>query len=112
MEDERFFAVGVSPDGSKVFATGTSGVTTSVEGTSVRVSDVLTVARSAQSGDHLWAARFRDSQNPGSRDAGVDLAVSPTGHVHVLSQLSTSRNSSIPTLTSFRNEAGVLSYPG
>jgi hypothetical protein len=111
LEDERLFAVEVSPDGSTAFATGISGISTSVEGTSVRTGDVVTVAVATQSGTQRWAARFRDPEHQGSRDAGVGLAVSPSGsHVHVLAQLSTSRSSTAPALASFRNEAGLLSY--
>jgi hypothetical protein len=66
-DDDKAAALGVSPDGSVVFVTGTSGTTTG--------NAYATVAYDASSGDELWATRFKGS---GSSDARA-LGVSPDG---------------------------------
>jgi len=62
-------AVGVSPDGSRVFVTGSSGPPDS--------PDYLTIAYSASDGSQLWLQR---SDGPGhAADTASGLAVSPDG---------------------------------
>jgi len=60
----------VSPDGSKVFITATSGATFVGE-------DFITVAYDAASGSRIWFERYDGP--PGDSDAATDLAVSPDG---------------------------------
>jgi WD40 repeat protein len=63
-------SVGVSPDGSLVFVTGSSdGGTTSY--------DYVTFAYDAKGGERVWAARYNRSGN--SYDEVLALAVSPDG---------------------------------
>lgn len=67
------FAVAVSPDGSKVFVTGASGVTGSTYDSSMQ-----TLAYDAATGTSLWTARWGDA--PGSQgNAGGAVVVSPDG---------------------------------
>jgi PQQ-like domain len=72
------FSIGVSPDGSRVFVTGTSW------GGASRF-DFATVAYNATTGAQLWASRFNDRTN--NSDTALSLAVSPTGNaVYVTGQ--------------------------
>jgi len=64
-------AVAVSPDGSTVFVTGTSG-----EG---RTRKFATLAYAADTGATRWTATYLGSQNPGQFGAGRALAVSADG---------------------------------
>src|SRR6266550_7674154 len=64
------YALGVSPDGSKVFVTGTSrGLTSDV--------DYATVAYDASTGDRLWVRRYNGTANV--FDYAFALAVAPDG---------------------------------
>jgi hypothetical protein len=62
------YALGVSPDGSRVFVTGASGGSTGS-------SDYATVAYDASTGATLWSRRYT---RPGN-EVAVDLGVSPDG---------------------------------
>jgi hypothetical protein len=62
-------ALGVSPDGSTVFVTGTSDAAQAL-------SDYATVAYDASTGHRVWTARFDDGD---SRDSVLALGVSPDG---------------------------------
>ena len=62
-------AVGVSPDGSKVFVTGQSNTSAS--------SDYATVAYDAATGTQLWAKRYNGPAN--FFDGANALGVSPDG---------------------------------
>jgi outer membrane protein assembly factor BamB len=65
------YSVAVSPDGTKVFVTGTSAGSTSYGG------DYATVAYDAVTGSELWAKRYN---GPGNRDdLANSVAVSPDG---------------------------------
>ena len=64
-------ALGVSPDGSAVFVTGTS------EGNDGADPDYVTVAYEASTGDMLWATRYAGPG--GDRDTPTALEVSPDG---------------------------------
>jgi hypothetical protein len=66
-DDDKAAALGVSPDGSVVFVTGSSG--------SVNGYDYATVAYEASTGDELWVRRYT---RPGSSDVRA-LDVSPDG---------------------------------
>jgi hypothetical protein len=68
--DDRPYAVGVSPDSSKVFVTGY----TSRDATNV---DFATLAYAADSGARLWLRTF--SSPTSTRDESVALAVGPGG---------------------------------
>jgi hypothetical protein len=65
-------ALGVSPDGSKVFVTGESPGSSSGD-------DYATVAYDASSGAKLWVKRYNGPGN--SRDDATALGVSPDGAV-------------------------------
>jgi hypothetical protein len=62
-------AVGVSPDGSKVFVTGSSGA--------AGAADYATVAYDASTGTQLWAKRYNGPAN--GVDEALALRVSPDG---------------------------------
>jgi len=68
-EDDAI-SVGVSPDGSKVFVTGTSFTMESG-------SDYATLAYDASTGAKLWVKRFNSSAN--DEEDAYSLAVSPDG---------------------------------
>ncbi len=77
------FGLGISPDGSRVFATGQSGA----EGRGVQRQniDYATVAFDARSGQRLWASRYAGPMR--GENLPFDLAVSPTGdRVYVTGQ--------------------------
>jgi WD40 repeat protein len=64
-------AVGVSPDGSRVFVTGTSW------GGDVTADDYATLAYDAASGDQLWVTRYNGPGN--TPDGATALGVGPDG---------------------------------
>src|SRR5207253_1313532 len=64
-------AVGVSPDGSRVFVTGS--VPDAAGG---YISDIATLAYTADTGDGLWTII---EDHPGTNEKAVDLAMSPAG---------------------------------
>jgi WD40 repeat protein len=70
--DDEAVAVAVSPDGGKVFVTGSS------EGTSSGL-DYATVAYRASTGARLWAKRYNGPGN--GDDSAASLAVSPNGQM-------------------------------
>jgi DNA-binding beta-propeller fold protein YncE len=60
------YAIGVSPDNSRVFVTGTSH------------TDFGTIAYDAATGSELWRARY-SGPAPAGADVAIDLGVSPDG---------------------------------
>ena len=67
------FVVAVSPDGSKVFVTG------SIEGTTLQTTDFATLAYGTSSGAPLWLSRY---DGPAAKsDLAHGLAVSPDGAI-------------------------------
>ncbi len=69
-QNEQARAVGVAPDGSRVFVTGSGDGTGTGE-------DFVTVAYDAATGSQAWFARYNEASN--WRDYGESLAVSPDG---------------------------------
>lgn len=67
------YAVGVSPDGSTVFVSGTTVYGSSKPGHSA------TLAYEAVTGNKKWVATYISSSNPDQRDRATRLAVSPDG---------------------------------
>jgi hypothetical protein len=65
------YALGVSPDGSEVFVTG------SIAGSMSDVEDYATVAYDAATGAEHWVTRYHGPSN--SMDIPYDLGVSPDG---------------------------------
>src|SRR5919109_1235486 len=65
------FDVGVSPDGSTVFVTGTTKLG--------KPSDAATLAYNASTGATKWISTYQSSDNLLQRDQGTRLAVSPDG---------------------------------
>jgi sugar lactone lactonase YvrE len=55
--------VAISPDGTRVYATGTAGVPGQGHGQATGAGDYATVAYSATTGDQLWDARFNGASN-------------------------------------------------
>jgi len=69
---DEAYSVAVSPDGSRVYVTGTS-----IGGTFVVIEDYATVAYDAATGTPLWVRRY---DGPGSQfDLAYSVAVSPDG---------------------------------
>ena len=64
-------AVAASPDGTKVFVTGSS------DGPNLGISDYATLAYDAATGEKLWLRRYNGPAN--HSDLAYDLAVSPDG---------------------------------
>jgi hypothetical protein len=83
--DDAATAIGVSPDGSKVFVTGSSVA-------SVSGSDYATIAYDASSGARIWFRRFNGPLS-NSIDTASALAVSPDGSKVYVSGLSEYNNS-------------------
>ena len=69
--DDGAYALGVSPDGSRVFVTGTSA------GSGVGFTDYLTVAYNAATGHRSWVKRYKGPAN--GDDTPFALGVSPDG---------------------------------
>jgi hypothetical protein len=67
------YAVGISPDGSTVFVTGTTNYG------SDRPSHFATLAYDASAGTEKWVATYGSSSNPDQGDRATRLAVSPDG---------------------------------
>jgi hypothetical protein len=67
--DDAANAIGVSPDGQRVFVTGTSG----------RDDDFATVAYDATTGERLWVTRYAPRDGGGYADVAAELGVSPDG---------------------------------
>jgi outer membrane protein assembly factor BamB len=72
--DDYACCVASSPDGSRVFVTGSAGGTTS---SPYRTFDIETIAYRASTGRELWTARFGDRL--GANDYASSIAVSPDG---------------------------------
>jgi hypothetical protein len=87
--EEGAWALGVSPDGSRVFVTG--------EVSGFGGTDYATVAYDAATGALLWAKRF--DSTAGAGDVATALAVSPDGsEVFVTGQSATARGIDYVTL--------------
>ena len=71
-EADRARALGVSPDGSTVFVTGSSTGRTND-------GEYATVAYDAATGAQLWARRYQGSVDVGDFSGASDLGVSPDG---------------------------------
>ena len=67
--DDAASSIGVSPDGSRVFVTGTSGAG----------DDLATVAYDAVTGSQQWVTRYAPPDGGGYFDGAGELGVSPDG---------------------------------
>jgi WD40 repeat protein len=65
------YAVATSPDGTKVFVTGSS------DGVDLAISDYATLAYDAATGENLWLRRYNGPGN--NSDSAYAVAVSPDG---------------------------------
>ena len=79
--DDAAFSVAVSPDGGRVFVTGSSG------------GDYATVAYQAVTGTQLWDMRFNGPSNPRDGGGGIAVAVSPGGRTVFVTGTSSKPNS-------------------
>jgi DNA-binding beta-propeller fold protein YncE len=79
--DDAAFSVAVSPDGGRVFVTGSSG------------GDYATVAYQAATGTQLWVMRFNGPSNPEDGGGGIAVAVSPGGRTVFVTGTSSKPNS-------------------
>jgi DNA-binding beta-propeller fold protein YncE len=72
--DDYAYDVAVSPDGSKVFVTGSSQ-----GGPTATAGDYATVAYDAATGAQLWVSRYAGPNPKDSADVATSLAVGPHG---------------------------------
>jgi DNA-binding beta-propeller fold protein YncE len=87
------YAIGVTPDGSKVFVTGCAGIAVLV----CEEADYATIGYDAMTGTQLWLQTFNDQVD--GHDVPSDLGVSPDGtRVYVTGTSDTATRSDFVTI--------------
>ncbi len=66
--DDQAYAIAVSPDGTKVYVTGTTGELTAT-------GDYLTVAYDSATGSVLWEAQYNGPGNSNDRAIGIGVSI-------------------------------------
>src|SRR5207244_463787 len=74
-QNDRVTSLAVSPDGTRVFVTGSSAGSTSSDDNGFYFSDYATVAYDATTGDRLWRRRYNGPADYG--DSAQSIGVSP-----------------------------------
>jgi DNA-binding beta-propeller fold protein YncE len=79
--EDAAFSVAASPDGGRVFVTGSSD------------GNYATVAYQAATGTQLWVTRYNGPSNPGDGAGGISVAVAPGGRTVFVTGTSSKPNS-------------------
>lgn len=76
---ETLTAVAVSPDGSRVYATGKASLNDRIQQRPITIPAVLTVAYDATTGQRLWATQWGERYGFSAGQYGTSVAVSADG---------------------------------